>query len=110
MRVRAAAPAIRSPSTATRRIQAGARRSGSSIQEHGIDWADAGDTVLVGKGTYAESPSIGKSLTLQSTGGRDDTKIVLQTGPTYLGALSISGAGNDVTVDGFTIVGRDGTD
>ncbi len=35
------------------------------------------------------------------------TTIDLQTGPTYLGSLTIGG--NDVTLDGFTIAGRDGT-
>ena len=54
-----------------------------------------------------ESPNVNKSLTLQSESGRNSTFIQLQTGPTYLGSLTI--AGNDVTVDGFTIAGRDGT-
>ena len=47
------------------------------------------------------------SLTLKSVSGRDATTIELQTGPTYTGALEIGGVGNDVTVDGFTIQGRD---
>jgi fibronectin type 3 domain-containing protein len=74
------------------------------IQE-GIDLVDAGGTVIVGDGTYMESPNINKSLTLESAGGRATTFIELQTGPTYLGSLTIGG--QDVTVDGFTIVGRD---
>ena len=74
-----------------------------------IDAATPADTVIVAPGAYAESPNIAKSLTLQSAGGRDVTTIELQTGPTYLGSLAISGAGNDVTVDGFTIQGIDGT-
>jgi hypothetical protein len=82
------------------------RRIGVNIQS-GIDKAEAGDTVLVKDGTYPESPNIGKSLTLKSSAGRDATIIQLQSGPTYLGALTINGA--DVTVDGFTIAGFDGT-
>jgi hypothetical protein len=65
------------------------------------------DTVQVCPGTYAESPSITKSLTVESTDGPAVTTIDLQTGPTYLGSLTISGAGSIVTISGFTIEGRD---
>jgi hypothetical protein len=82
------------------------RRIGVNIQS-GVDKAQAGDTVLVKDGAYPESPNINKSLTLKSWAGRDLTTIQLQPGPTYLGALTIDGA--DVTVDGFTILGFDGT-
>jgi hypothetical protein len=82
------------------------RRIGVNIQS-GIDKAQAGDTVLVKDGTYPESPNINKSLTLKSWAGRAVTTIQLQTGPTYLGALTIDGA--NVTVDGFTVFGFDGT-
>ncbi|HLF28034.1 MAG TPA: right-handed parallel beta-helix repeat-containing protein [Anaerolineae bacterium] len=71
----------------------------------GIDTVSPGGTVHVLPGTYNESPNITKSLTLQSTGGRDVTEIVLQAGPTYLGSLTVNGT--VVTVDGFTIVGFD---
>ena len=77
--------------------------------QSGIDRAVAGMTVRVAEDTYNESPNINKSLTLVSVSGRDFTAINLQTGPTYLGSLTISGAGNNVTVQGFTINGRDGT-
>ncbi len=70
-----------------------------------INAVTAGGTVYVLPGTYPESPLVDRSLTLVSTGGRDVTVIDLQTGPTYLGSLTISGA--EVTVDGFTIEGRD---
>ena len=82
------------------------RRIGVNIQA-GIDKAEPGDTVLVKNGTYPESPNINKSLTLKSWAGRDVTTIQLQSGPTYLGALTVDGA--VVTVDGFTILGFDGT-
>ena len=82
-----------SPATAKKTIQAA------------INAVTAGGTVYVLPGTYPESPNVNKSLTLVSTGGRDVTVIDLQTGPTYLGSLTISGA--EVTVDGFTIEGRD---
>ena len=72
-----------------------------------INQVDPAGTVLVLPGTYDESPNITKSLTLQSSGGRNVTTIQLQNGPTYLGALTIDGAA--VTVDGFTILGFDGT-
>lgn len=82
------------------------RRIGVNIQGS-IDKAVAGDTVLVKDGTYAESPNINKALTLKSWAGRDVTTIQLQSGPTYLGALTLNGI--NVTVDGFTITGLDGT-
>ncbi len=80
------------------------RRISAVIQPE-LDHALAGDTVLVAPGVYAESPNITQSLTLQAEAGRDVTTIVLQSGPTYLGALTIAGA--NVTVDGFTITGFD---
>ncbi|MEZ4597319.1 MAG: hypothetical protein R3C32_11150 [Chloroflexota bacterium] len=65
-----------------------------------IDTVQAGGTVHVDDGTYAESPNIPKSLTLTSENGRDATTIQLQTGPTIAtGSLTI--AGDDVTVDDF---------
>jgi hypothetical protein len=74
--------------------------------QYAIDLACVvGNTVAVAPGTYPESPNVTKSLTVLGTGGRDATFIELQTGPTYLGALTVSG--ENVTVDGFTIVGRD---
>jgi hypothetical protein len=82
------------------------RRIGASIQGE-LDHAQNGDTVLVGKGFYPESPNVTTSVNLKSYLGRAQTTISLQTGPTYLGALTIGG--QTVTVDGFTIVGRDGT-
>ena len=73
-----------------------------------IDTVNVGGTVHVDDGTYAESPNITKSLTLVSRNGRDASTINLQTGPTYLGSLTVGGVASDVTIDGFTIVGRDG--
>jgi hypothetical protein len=73
--------------------------------QHAIDVACDGDTIHVAPGTYAESPNVDKSVTILGTGGRDATEITLQTGPAYLGALQIDAA--MVTVDGFTITGRD---
>ena len=56
-------------------------------------------------GAYNESPTLNKSVTLKSTGGRDVTTINLQTVPNYTGSMLISG--QTVTVDGFTITGYD---
>jgi len=72
-----------------------------------IDTVQAGGTVHVNNGTYAESPKIAKSLTLTSENGAALTTIDLQTGPTYLGSLEIGG--QNVTVNGFTIEGFDGS-
>lgn len=70
-----------------------------------INQVDVGGTVYVNDGTYNESPNITKSLSLSSINGRDVTTINLQTGPTYLGGLTIDAP--TVTVDGFTITGFD---
>ena len=72
----------------------------------GIDAVDVDGTVRVNDGTYNETPVVTKSLTLQSINGRAVTNIQLQSGTTYTSALEIQG--DDVTVDGFTIVGFDG--
>ena len=44
----------------------------------GINTVSPGGTVLVNDGTYAESPNVTKSLTLQSINGRNVTTIDLQ--------------------------------
>jgi parallel beta-helix repeat protein len=77
-----------------------------------IDAADAGDTILVGEGTYRESliiPSGKEGLVLKSVSGADATVI---DGNIALGA-------DNITIEGFTIgnsgarngyVGLEGTD
>ena len=70
----------------------------------GISAVIEGGTVNVAAGTYNESPTISKSLSLLGA-GRDMTNIVLQTAPNYTGSLLVGGA--NVTVSGFTITGFD---
>ncbi|MBA4181522.1 MAG: hypothetical protein C0506_13110, partial [Anaerolinea sp.] len=88
---------------------ANVRRIGTTAQGE-INNSVAGDTVLVKAGTYPESPNIDRSLTLKSESGRNVTTIALQPGPTYLGGLTVTGSGNNTTIDGFTIEGRDAVD
>jgi Periplasmic copper-binding protein (NosD) len=85
----------------------GSLTSAKKTIQAAIDAVSPGGSVLVNDGTYNESPNITKSLTLQSINGRGVTNIQLQTGPTYLGALTVGGS--NVTVNGFTVIGRDGT-
>ena len=70
-----------------------------------------GETIQVCPGTYNESPQINKSLTVQSTGGRNVTTIQLlpsgTPGTGYTGAIHIDNATADVSIDGFTIRGND---
>jgi len=73
--------------------------------QRAIDVVNVSGEVRVLSGTYPESPNIHKSLTMTGVNGRNSTIIDLQTGPTYLGSLTISGA--VVTVQGFTIEGFD---
>jgi len=72
-----------------------------------INAATAGNTILVGPGTYNQSPNINKSLVLQSTAGAAATIINLQPGQNYLSALTVTGSGVNATIDGFTINGFD---
>jgi len=82
-----------------------------------IDAASAGDTILVGAGTYTEQLVISKSLTLQGT-GKDVTLLqapatLTPTAWTHRGAafnalIEVNGAaahGITVTINGFTIDG-----
>ena len=73
--------------------------------QRAIDVVDVGGEVRVLPGTYPESPTVHKSLTMVGVNGRDVTFIALQTGTNYSHSLLISGA--DVTMDGFTVVGID---
>ncbi len=75
--------------------------------DRGIEMVDTNGTVYASSGTYVESPHITKSVSLIGE-GRDTTTIQLlaaDSAPTYLGALEITGAGTNATVQGFTIVG-----
>jgi hypothetical protein len=88
-------------------VTAGHCNHSNTPLQDAITAAPNGATVYVEPGEYNESPNITKSLTLQSTGGSDVTKINLQTGPTYLGSMTIGGTGSNVTINGFTITGFD---
>ncbi|MFS2108832.1 beta strand repeat-containing protein [Sphingomonas sp. Sphisp140] len=69
--------------------------------------ARAGATISVGAGTYVENVLINKSgITLTGTNGRDLTTIQGVAGLGALGAATVSNA-NNVTIDGFTILGID---
>ncbi len=72
-----------------------------------IDDSDTanGHTIVAGNGNYPESPNVTKELTIKSLNGRDATTVTLQSGPTYLGALTVNAS--NVTIDGFTVKGFD---
>jgi hypothetical protein len=73
-----------------------------------IDAASGGDTLEVYPGTFNESPILNKPITLTSSGGRDLTTIQLNaTASDSAGSLRITSS--DVTLNGFTIAGNDGT-
>jgi len=72
--------------------------AGTSIAS-AIDAATAGDTVLVGPGTFTEDVSLNKSLTLQGTGAGSTTLI----GPIGGALNTVQIAASNTTVDGFTI-------
>jgi hypothetical protein len=88
-----------------------ATTSAFSTISSAVSAAAPSDTVLVCPGTYNENPSISKSLNLQSTGGRNVTTIQLPTsnGNYPYGSMELSGPNNNITVDGFTVRGNDGT-
>lgn len=78
-----------------------------------INTAPIGSEIKVCPGTYNESPSVGKSLTIQSTAGRDVTTIKLNhslaTNGYPYGGIHFFNSGTAATLDGFTIEGNDGT-
>lgn len=65
-----------------------------------IQSASAGDTVSVGTGTYAETVTINKALTLQPTSGNQGDAILTSAGST----LSIAPSTNNVTVSKMHII------
>ncbi|NGM70519.1 PQQ-binding-like beta-propeller repeat protein [Natronolimnobius sp. AArcel1] len=77
-------------------------QDGDSIQD-AIDAAQPGETILVGDGTYEESLTIDKELTLRSV---SDGGAVLDGGDELERAITVES--DDVTVDGFRIEGYSG--
>ena len=63
-----------------------------------VDDADTldGHNIVASDGVYNESPNVTKGVTLASLNGRDVTTITLQSGPTYLSALTV--AASNVTI------------
>ncbi|TWT29920.1 Ig-like domain-containing protein [Blastopirellula retiformator] len=80
----------------------------STIQE-GIADVDAGGVVTVADGSYMGNVTINKNLTLQSENGRDFTTITGDSGSPEFGTIFVTNNTTAVTVDGFTIIGIDGT-
>ncbi|MFN6104224.1 MAG: beta strand repeat-containing protein, partial [Planctomycetaceae bacterium] len=70
--------------------------------QRGVSTATAGDTVLVGPGTYSGALLIDKSLTVKSSGGAASTTI--QGASTDVnGPYAVRMAADNVRVEGFTI-------
>ncbi|MEX0758850.1 MAG: hypothetical protein WD100_04660, partial [Tistlia sp.] len=82
-------------------VDAGGEGDFLTIQE-AIDAADAGATILVKEGTYAEALSLTKGLTLVAESGAE-----VFVDPVSGNALTIGGdlAGADVTLKGLTLAG-----
>lgn len=66
-----------------------------------IDDALEGDTILVSPGIYPENIDIGKSLTIQSTGGWENTTISGQDGD----VVDVEGFAGTLLLEGFEITG-----
>lgn len=86
-----------------------------STVQAAVNAAGAGETIYVYPGVYNEKIIIEKSLTLQSTGGKDVTTLQYTTTGNYIAPLMIqadAGTYSGVTIGGsqgagFTIIGSD---
>ena len=78
-----------------------------TIQEAVSAAAASGDTINVAAGTYNENVTINKSLILHGA-GRASTTIVGQQVGSELGAIVVTPGVNNVTIEGFTVIGVDG--
>lgn len=82
--------------------------AGMSIQA-AIDAAAAGDTIVIGDGTFAENLLINKAgITLTSANGRGATTIVGSDASGLLGTIEIDPGMDGVTINGLTILGING--
>ena len=78
---------------------------GTTIQS-AVNAAAAGDSVLVGNGTFTGNVSIGKALTL--TGNGAATTTIAGVSDSSLGALQLAPNAGQVTIENLTVVGIDG--
>jgi len=76
-----------------------------------LSQAQEGDTIIVGAGTYTETLSIDKGITLLSGDGADNTEIVRPEASNSLGTVLVAPGTEGVTIGGighgFTIQGGD---
>ena len=79
----------------------------TTIQD-GVNAASGGDIVSVGDGTYNETVSIKKNITLQSVNGAAHTTIVAQSPLKRAIDLPSAPILSSVTIDGFTLNGVTG--
>lgn len=70
--------------------------------QYAVNQAAAGDQVNVASGTYNENVTIDKPLSLVGMGNP-----TIQGSPGPLGTIVVTNGGNNVTINGFTIIGYD---
>ncbi len=95
--------ALELPASATE-LLVGQEESYKTIQD-AVNAASPGDTIIVARGTYSENVFVNKPLTIKSSDGAPST--IVQAAVSNKDVFSL--AANDTRIEGFTVIGLQGS-